>query len=108
VAEAADVERAVSDAREWVRGLGPGWVARFDQMHCDVRRWAGQAGVDPRSQEFRAAWCVATTFLHRMASVIDGDDPQEADGLHRTADILAAVGLWGAVSGSGAAPGSPA
>jgi hypothetical protein len=95
VADGRTIDEAAEDARRWVSGLGPSWVARFDQMHCEVRRWAEQVGVDPASYEFRAAWCVATTFLHRMARLVGEDDPLEAEGLAHTANILATVGLWG-------------
>ena len=98
--ESESVERAVEDARRWVADLGPSWVASFDQMHCDVRRWAQGVGVDPRSYEFRAAWCVATTFLHRMATALGGDDPEEAADMAQVANIVATVGLWGTVAGS--------
>ena len=92
------IDWMVEDAREWVGALGPHWVARFDQMHCDVRTWADEMGVSPHSQEFKAAWCVATTFLHRMAEALIDDDPIEADQLTTVANILASVGLWGATS----------
>jgi hypothetical protein len=92
------IDRAAEDARQWVNGLGPSWIARFDQMHCDVRTWAGELGVSTQSYEFKAAWCVATTFLHRMAEVLIKDDPAEADQLANAANILASVGLWGAAS----------
>lgn len=95
MANARSIDRAAEEARRWVAGLGPPWVARFDQMHCEVRRWAQEVGVDPASYEFRAAWCVATTFLHRMATVMGQDDLAQAEGLAHTANILATVGLWG-------------
>lgn len=91
-------DRAGEDARRWVTDLGPHWVARFDQMHCDVRTWADEMGVSPRTHEFRAAWCVASTFLHRMADALVEQDPREADQLAIVANILASVGLWGATS----------
>jgi len=47
VADRSSVDRAVDDARRWVAELGPHWVARFDQMHVDVRTWAEEVGVDP-------------------------------------------------------------
>jgi hypothetical protein len=94
----ASIDQAVKDARTWVNDLGPSWIASFDQMHCEVRRWAEQVGVDPRSEQFRAAWCVATTFLHHMAKLMKEDDPQGAEDLAHAANILAAVGLWGSRS----------
>jgi hypothetical protein len=95
LADRDSVDRAVDDAHRWVTGLGPHWVARFDQMHVDVRTWAEEIGVDPSSYEFRAAWCVATTFLHRMADLLDPDDVPDADELSWVANVLASVGLWG-------------
>jgi hypothetical protein len=99
VAEDKAVERAVERAREWVDQLGPAWVGRFDQMAADVREWATQVGVDPRSYEFKAAWCVATTFLHGVAKAeqLESGDGEE---IHRLADIVATVGLWEASSGT--------
>jgi hypothetical protein len=99
MSDRGSIDRAAEDARQWVDELGPAWVAKFDQMHTDVRRWAEQVGVDPLSYEFRAAWCVATTFLHRMASAMKEDDPTEAESMEHLANILASVGLWGAVCG---------
>jgi hypothetical protein len=96
VGETRSVDRAAEDARRWVGTLGPAWVASFDQMAMDVRRWAADLDVDPLSYEFRAAWCVATTFLHRMARLMQDDDPLEADHTTWMANILGAVGLWGA------------
>jgi hypothetical protein len=55
-------------------------------------------GVSPQSHEFKAAWCVASTFLHRIADALTEDDPIEADQLTTVANILASVGLWGAAS----------
>jgi hypothetical protein len=95
LANGRSIDRAAEDARRWVSGMGPCWVARFDQMHSEVRRWAQEVGVDPVSYEFRAVWCVATTFLHHIARLMDEDDPMEADRLAHTANILASVGLWG-------------
>jgi hypothetical protein len=98
VPQTEPIDRAVEDARRWVARLGPSWVATFDQMHCDVRQWAKEVGVDPRSYEFRASWCVATTFLHRMATVLQGDEPDDAAEMAHVANILATVGLWGTVA----------
>jgi hypothetical protein len=95
VADRSSVDRAVDDAHRWVTGLGPHWVARFDQMHVDVRTWAEEVGVDPRSYEFRAAWCVATTFLHRMAGLLEPDDVPDPEDMSWVANVLASVGLWG-------------
>jgi hypothetical protein len=95
VADRSSVDRAVDDARRWVVELGPHWVARFDQMHVDVRTWAEEVGVDPGSYEFRAAWCVATTFLHRMAGLLEPEDAPEPDEMSWVANVLASVGLWG-------------
>jgi hypothetical protein len=63
-------------------------------MAAEVREWAVGVNVDPRSYEFKAAWCVATTFIHQMAKT--AEDVTEGDGeeMHRLADILATVGLW--------------
>ena len=94
MAERNQVQDAVEHARAWVEGLGPGWVARFDQLAADVREWAAAVDVDPRSYEFKAAWCVATTFIHGMAKSADEDDELDGDAIHRLADILATVGLW--------------
>jgi hypothetical protein len=96
VGEGRSVERAAEDARRWVGDLGPAWIASFDQMAVDIKRWAEDLDVDPLSYEFRAAWCVATTFLHRMARLMEDDDPAEADHVKWMANILGAVGLWGA------------
>jgi hypothetical protein len=102
MADGNAVERAAEHARAWVEQLGPEWVARFDQMSADVREWAVQVDVDPKSYQFRAAWCVATTFLHGMAksaeqlSVGDG----EGEEIHRLADIVATVGLWEVPTGT--------
>jgi hypothetical protein len=52
--------------------------------------------VDPVSYEFRAAWCVATTFLHRMARLMEQDDDLEADRVKWMANIVGAAGLWSA------------
>jgi hypothetical protein len=98
VAKKSPVDRAVDDAREWATKLGPSWVAKFDQMHAGVRRWAEEVGIDPLSYEFRASWCVATTFLHRMAEIMDEDDHDAAEGMERMTNILATVGLWGIVA----------
>jgi hypothetical protein len=95
VADRSSVERATDDARRWVSDLGPHWVARFDQMHVDVRMWAEHVGVDPQSYEFRAAWCVATTFLHRMAKLLEPEDSPDPDDLAWIANVVASVGLWG-------------
>jgi hypothetical protein len=95
VADRSSVERATDDARRWVNDLGPHWIARFDQMHVDVRTWAEHVGVDPRSYEFRAAWCVATTFLHRMTKFLDPEDSPDPDDLAWIANVVASVGLWG-------------
>lgn len=95
------MERAAADARAWVRDLGPAWIARFDQMQCEVRAWAVKVGVDPGSTEFRAAWCVASTFLHRMAALADGDDPDGPVDLKEVANIVATVGLWGSPPATG-------
>jgi hypothetical protein len=94
MAESNPVQEAVEHAREWVDQLGPAWVARFDQMAADVREWAVGVNVDPRSYEFKAAWCVATTFLHGMAKTADAAEEGEGEEIHRLADILATVGLW--------------
>jgi hypothetical protein len=96
VADRSSVNKATGDAQRWVAGLGPHWIARFDQMHVDVRTWAEQVGVDPCSYEFRAAWCVATTFLHRMAKLLEPDDVPDPDDVAWIANVLASVGLWGA------------
>jgi hypothetical protein len=96
VADRNAVERAADDARRWVYGLGPAWIARFDQMHADVRYWAETVGVDPSSYEFRAAWCVATTFLHRVARLLESDDEPDPEDVAWIANVLATVGLWGA------------
>jgi hypothetical protein len=89
------VARAEADAREWARDLGAHWVGTFDQMHAEIREWAGQVGVDQRSYEFRAAWCVATTFLHQLARRLQEDDEQdEAEQIAQLANVLATVGLW--------------
>jgi hypothetical protein len=98
VADRSSVERATDDARRWVSDLGPQWIARFDQMHVDVRTWAEHVGVDPRSYEFRAAWCVATTFLHRMAKLLEPVDSPDPDDLAWIANVVASVGLWGTLS----------
>lgn len=90
------VDQAIQDARQWVSDLGPAWVASFDQMAVDVRNWAQDLQVDPVSYEFRAAWCVATTFLHRMARLMEQDDDLEADRVKWMANILGAAGLWSA------------
>ena len=94
------VDQAIEDARRWVGDLGPAWIASFDQMAVDVRTWAQDLGVDPVSYEFRAAWCVATTFLHRMARLMESDDDLEADRVKWMANILGAAGLWGATISS--------
>ncbi len=98
MAEKSPVDEAVDDAREWVDTLGPSWVAKFDQMHAGVRRWAEEVGIDPLSYEFRASWCVSTTFLHRMAEIMDEDDHDAAEGMERMSNIVATVGLWGVVA----------
>ena len=90
------VDQAIEDARRWVGDLGPAWIASFDQMAVDIRMWAQDLGVDPTSYEFRAAWCVATTFLHRMARLMEQDDDLEADRVKWMANILGAAGLWSA------------
>ncbi len=100
MAEGNAVERAAEHAREWVGQMGPAWVARFDQMAADVRGWAAQVGVDPASYEFKAAWCVATTFLHGMAKSAERMDGGEGEEIHRLADILATVGLWEVPTGT--------
>jgi hypothetical protein len=92
--ESNPVQEAVEHARAWVDQLGPAWVARFDQMSADVRDWAVGVNVDPRSYEFKAAWCVATTFLHGMAKSADEAADGDGEEIHRLADILATVGLW--------------
>ena len=66
--ELKSVDQAIEDARTWVGDLGPAWVASFDQMAVDVRRWAEDLRVDPLSYEFRAAWCVATGCGPRRAT----------------------------------------
>jgi hypothetical protein len=95
LADHSSVDRAIDDARQWVTGLGTHWVARFDQMHVDVRTWAQEVGVDPCSYEFRAAWCVATTFLHRMVNLLGPQDSPDPDDMSWVANVLASVGLWG-------------
>jgi hypothetical protein len=96
VGDVRSVDQAIEDARRWVGDLGPAWIASFDQMAVDVRTWAQDLGVDPVSYEFRAAWCVATTFLHRMARLMEQDDDLEADRVKWMANILGAAGLWSA------------
>jgi hypothetical protein len=100
MAEDKAVERAVEHAREWVDQLGPAWVGRFDQMAADVREWAAQVGVDPRSYQFKAAWCVATTFLHGVANSAEHLETGDGEEIHRLADIVATVGLWEVPSGT--------
>ena len=94
----APVAHAEDEARRWVRELGPGWVARFDQMHSEVRGRAAELGLTTDSYEFKATWCVATTFLHRMARILAQEDPKEGDALASAANVLSTVGLWGAGS----------
>ena len=89
------VDRAAEDARSWVADLGPSWIARFDQIHADVRRWAERVGVDPHSYEFRATWCVATTFLHRVARSLGTGGAEEGPDLSRLVNMVATAGLWG-------------
>jgi hypothetical protein len=96
VADVKSVDQAIADARQWVGELGPAWIASFDQMAVDVRKWAEALRIDPLSYEFRASWCVATTFLHRMARLMEDDDDLEADRVKWMANILGAAGLWGA------------
>jgi hypothetical protein len=96
VGDVRSVDQAIQDARQWVGDLGPAWIASFDQMAVDVRKWAEDLKVDPVSYEFRAAWCVATTFLHRMARLMEQDDDLEADRVKWMANILGAAGLWSA------------
>jgi hypothetical protein len=91
VGDMKSVDQAIEDARRWVGDLGPAWVASFDQMAVDVRKWAEDLGIDPLSYEFRASWCVATTFLHRMARLMEEDDGLEADRVKWMANILVAV-----------------
>ena len=93
MAESHQVQEALAHARAWVEQLGPAWIARFDQMAADVREWALAVNVDPKSYEFRAAWCVATTFIHRMAKTAELAGKGEGDEIHRLGDILATVGL---------------
>jgi hypothetical protein len=97
VGETQSVDRAAHDARRWVGDLGPAWVASFDQMAVDIRLWAGDLEVDPLSYEFRAAWCVAATFLHRMARIMEEDDDDAAGHMTWAANILGAAGLWPSV-----------
>ena len=94
MADSNQVQDAVEHARAWVEQLGPAWTARFDQMAADVREWATAVNVDPRSYEFKAAWCVATTFVHSMAKSADQSTEGDGEEMHRLADILATVGLW--------------
>jgi hypothetical protein len=94
--EREGVRRAVQDARSWGRDLGAGWQARLDQLHAQVRGWAGEAGVDAGSYEFRATWCVAATLLHQMARQMRAEDPDQAASVARLADVMATAGLWGA------------
>jgi hypothetical protein len=82
-------------ARAWVHQLGPAWVARFDQMHADLRQMATEANVDPDSEAFGATWCLATTFLHRIAALLAEDQPDQGETLGDAASILASVALWG-------------
>jgi len=96
VGDMKSVDQAIEDARQWVGDLGPAWVASFDQMAVDVRKWAEDLRVDPLSYEFRASWCVATTFLHRMARLMEEEDEPESDRVKWMANILGAAGLWGA------------
>jgi hypothetical protein len=98
VADSSPVDRAIDDAHRWVGTLGPHWIARFDQMHVDVRTWAEHVGVDPHSYEFRAAWCVAATFLHRMAKLLGPEDSPDPDDIAWIANVVASVGLWGSLS----------
>ncbi|MFN2590431.1 MAG: hypothetical protein ABR518_06645 [Actinomycetota bacterium] len=100
MAEGEAVQRAIEHARAWVDQLGPAWVARFDQLSADVRQWAAEVGVDPRTYEFKAAWCVATTFLHGMAKSADQASDGDGEEIHRLADILATVGLWEVPAGA--------
>jgi hypothetical protein len=94
MADSNQVQEAVEHARAWVEQLGPAWTARFDQMAADVREWASAVNVDPRSYEFKAAWCVATTFIHGIAKTADELAEGDGEEIHRLADILATVGLW--------------
>jgi hypothetical protein len=96
MANSDPVRHATAQARSWGDDLGLPWRASLDQLHAQVRSWAEEIGVDPSSYPFQGAWCVAATFLHRMARVMeDSHEPEEAETVGRLADILATVGLWG-------------
>jgi hypothetical protein len=66
-------------------------------LHSEVRDWAECIGIDPCSYEFLASWSICSRVVRQLADEAAVKDPGVATDLDAVADLVVALGLWGAV-----------
>jgi hypothetical protein len=91
------VALSIGELRQRARAIDSGRRARLDQLHCEVRDWAESLGIDPFSFEFLASWSICSRVVRQLADEAAVDDPGVGSHLDAVADLVVALGLWGAV-----------
>ena len=88
---------SLGELRQRAGSIDSGRRARLDQLHSEVRDWAESLGIDPYSHDFLASWSICSRVVRQLADEATVDEPAVGARLDAVADLVVALGLWGAV-----------
>jgi hypothetical protein len=88
---------SLGELRQRAGSIDSGRRARLDQLHSEVRDWAESLGINPYSYDFLASWSICSRVVRQLADEATADEPAVGVRLDAVADLVVALGLWGAV-----------